>query len=76
MKISNHLLVAENGENIAVKRSPNQSAPFSPIYLIVHYTAGRALDGAVSWFFKSAGTGIGTCRDRSRRRNRANGTVQ
>jgi N-acetylmuramoyl-L-alanine amidase len=50
MKISNHLLVAENGENVIFKRSPNQSNPFTPIYLVMHYTAGRALDGAVSWF--------------------------
>lgn len=50
MKISNHLLVAEPGRAVSFQRSPNQSSPMSPLYLIMHYTAGVGLDGAVSWF--------------------------
>lgn len=52
MKIEKHLLVAEDGDNLAFDKSPNQSASMSPIYLIMHYTAGTTLDGAVEWFKK------------------------
>ncbi len=50
MKISNHLLVADEGESVQFKKSPNQSSLISPIYLVMHFTAGLTLDGAVSWF--------------------------
>jgi len=50
VKISNHLLVADSGEKLTYIKSPNQAAGISPIYLIMHYTAGPTLDGAVSWF--------------------------
>ena len=52
MKIEKHLLVAEDGDNLRFEKSPNQSAPISPLYLIMHYTAGPTLDGAVEWFKK------------------------
>ncbi len=50
MKISNHLLVAEPGDLVTYDKSPNQAAGISPLYLVMHYTAGPTLDGAVSWF--------------------------
>ena len=50
MKIRNYLLVGEAGENVSYRKSPNQSLPFNPIYLIMHYTAATSLEGAVSWF--------------------------
>ena len=50
MKIEKHLLLAEAGDNITIEKSPNQSSLVSPIYLIMHYTAGASLDGAVKWF--------------------------
>lgn len=50
MKIRNNRLFGDTAENIAFRKSPNQSAPSSPIYLLMHYTAGTTLDGAVSWF--------------------------
>lgn len=49
MKISNHLLNGENGE-VSFVKSPNYSSGISPIYLIIHYTAGTTASGAVSWF--------------------------
>lgn len=52
MKINKHLLVAEAGESVVFKRSPNQSSILSPLYLIIHYTAGTTLDSAVNWFLK------------------------
>lgn len=53
MKIANHLLVGETGETVSFQKSPNQSAGLSPIYLIMHYTAGTSVDGAVSWLCKT-----------------------
>ncbi len=50
MKISNHLLVGAPGERVSFVKSPNYSSGVSPIYLIMHYTAGPTLSGAVSWF--------------------------
>ncbi|MEO8385193.1 MAG: N-acetylmuramoyl-L-alanine amidase [Betaproteobacteria bacterium] len=54
MKIRSNKLVGEAGENISFQKSPNQSEPFAPIYLLLHYTAGTTLDGAVSWFMNPA----------------------
>lgn len=50
MKIQNHRLVGDFGENIKFVESVNSSAGVYPIYLIIHYTAGTSLSGAVSWF--------------------------
>lgn len=50
MKIANHLLVGAPGENVTFVKSPNYSSGVSPIYLIIHYTAGTTLAAAVSWF--------------------------
>ncbi|MFI8615973.1 N-acetylmuramoyl-L-alanine amidase [Acidovorax sp. NPDC077693] len=50
MKVVDHLLVAEGAERISFVKSPNHSAGISPIYLVIHFTAGTKLNGAVSWF--------------------------
>lgn len=50
MKISNHLLVGAPDEHVTFVKSPNYSNGMSPIYLMMHYTAGINLSGAVSWF--------------------------
>jgi N-acetylmuramoyl-L-alanine amidase len=50
MKIRGNKLIGEAGENISFQKSPNQSDAITPIYILVHYTAGTTLDGAVSWF--------------------------
>ncbi len=50
MKINKHMLIGEANESVVFRRSPNQSSSLSPIYLIMHYTAGPTLEGAVSWF--------------------------
>ena len=54
MKIRSNKLIGEAGENISFQKTPNQSDPFTPIYLLLHYTAGTTLDGAVSWFMNPA----------------------
>lgn len=50
MKVKNHLLFDDRDNPINFQKSPNQSAPIYPIYLIMHYTASPNMDGAVSWF--------------------------
>lgn len=50
MKIRANRIFAKSGEPIAFQKSPNQSDSISPIYLLMHYTAGTTLPGAVSWF--------------------------
>ena len=50
VRIVNHLLIGSPGENVSYVKSPNSSSGVSPIYLIMHYTAGTTLAGAVSWF--------------------------
>ena len=50
MKIANHRLAGEGGEAVSFRMSPNHSRGVSPLYLILHYTAGTTLEGAVSWF--------------------------
>ena len=54
MKIRNHRVEAEADDHVTFQRSPNQSSPITPIYLLMHYTAGTTLDGAVSWFLNPA----------------------
>jgi N-acetylmuramoyl-L-alanine amidase len=50
VKIGSHLLIASPGERLTYIKSPNQAAGISPLYLVIHFTAGPTLDGAVSWF--------------------------
>lgn len=50
MKILNHLLIGDPADRVSFLKSPNSSSSVSPIYLIMHYTAGTTLAGAVSWF--------------------------
>lgn len=52
MRIVNHLLVADAGDSLSFVSSPNQAGALSPLYLVMHYTAGPTLAGAVSWFQK------------------------
>lgn len=49
MRITNHFLVAEGTENITIAKSPNQSPDFSPLYLLMHYTASPSYEGGLSW---------------------------
>jgi len=50
MKVDRNMLVSESGNPIQFEKSPNYSAIVTPLYLVMHYTAGPDLDGAVSWF--------------------------
>lgn len=51
MKISNHILHSDTGgEDIRFDGTASHSGTVLPVFLVLHYTAGTTLDGAVSWF--------------------------
>lgn len=52
MKISDHLLIGEDRDQVSFVKAPNYSSGISPIYLIMHYTESANLASAVSWFQK------------------------
>lgn len=47
-------LLGPDGEPVKTLSSPNQSARNDRRYLVIHYTAGTTLNGAVSWFMNPA----------------------
>lgn len=47
MKIINHLLYHDDDTPITFRRSPNVDGEMQPHYLVVHYTAGANVSGAV-----------------------------
>lgn len=49
--IRNHRL-EDNGHPVTFDATTNMGGALDPKYLIIHYTAGLTLDGAVTWFKK------------------------
>ena len=49
MRVVSHRLVHEDGNPVRFERTPNQSGLITPRFLVIHYTAGRSLEGAVAW---------------------------
>jgi len=50
MQIIDHRLVQDDGTPYPFQASPNfEDSPLKPEYLVIHYTAGRNAEGAVSW---------------------------
>jgi N-acetylmuramoyl-L-alanine amidase len=49
MKIVRHRLFYDDGAQVPYVRSANISGKVTHEYLVIHYTAGRTLEGAVSW---------------------------
>ena len=50
MQVRNHRLQTKSGNHVEYIPSPNQERSVTPLYLVMHYTAGPTLDGAVTWF--------------------------
>jgi len=48
MKIRRHRLIGASGEAVPLVPTPNRSGELHPHYLVIHYTAGRSVDGAVA----------------------------
>lgn len=49
MRVSNHRLLDGDGRPVRYVESPNRGGVIVPRILVVHYTAGSTLAGAVSW---------------------------
>ncbi len=49
MIVKNHTLFTNDGNQIDFVDTPNKSGTISPLYLIMHYTAGTSFSGAVNW---------------------------
>ncbi len=54
MKISNHRLIADDGNPVRYIETPNKSGVMAPEYLVIHYTAGSSAEGSVSWMCNPA----------------------
>ncbi len=51
MRVENNILHPDtDGEDIRFEGTSNHSGAVLPVFLVMHYTAGTTLDGAVSWF--------------------------
>ncbi|MEM6311253.1 MAG: N-acetylmuramoyl-L-alanine amidase [Pseudomonadota bacterium] len=53
MRVKNHKLVGADGRNVPFLQTPNGGDPLTgdkPRFLVIHYTAGGSLSGAVEWF--------------------------
>ncbi len=54
MKVRNHKLLRNDGKTVPFDNTPNKSpGTITPTHLVMHYTAGGTLDGAVNWFNNS-----------------------
>ena len=49
MKILSHKLCHDDGQPMEFRRSPNQSGPISPEFLVIHYTAGSSAGSSIDW---------------------------
>jgi N-acetylmuramoyl-L-alanine amidase len=50
--VNNHKLQNESS-NVTFKQTPNGGAALKPLYLIMHYTAGRSSKSSVEWFLNN-----------------------
>ncbi len=49
MKITNHLLVGDDDQNVPLSPTPNQGGTIRPLLLVMHYTAELSFARTVSW---------------------------
>lgn len=49
IQIANHKIKIENQKSLSIEKAKNIGGELIPRYLIIHYTAGQSVDGAVSW---------------------------
>ena len=54
MKISRHKLQTDEGEAYPWVPSPHRGGKLEPLYLVMHYTAGRSVDESVRWMANPA----------------------
>lgn len=49
MKILNHLLFDNEGNQVNFKATPNKGGKYAPQYLVIHYTAATSENSAIGW---------------------------
>lgn len=54
MKIINHILCNANNKPIDYRPTPNKGATYTPLFLVMHYTAVTKAAGSVNWFLNKA----------------------
>lgn len=52
MKILNHLLFSDDGNQVPYRATPNKGGRYTPSYLVMHYTAVTKAGGSIDWFLK------------------------
>ena len=50
MKITNDLLFDNNNKQVDFKLTPNKAGKYTPLYLVMHFTAVTEARGSISWF--------------------------
>lgn len=50
MKIVNNLLFGNDGKQVTYHPTPNKGGKYTPLFLVIHYTAVTRAAGSVSWF--------------------------
>jgi N-acetylmuramoyl-L-alanine amidase len=50
MKIIKHILCNNNHQPVNYRPTPNQGVIYTPLFLVMHYTASTRAAGTVSWF--------------------------
>jgi N-acetylmuramoyl-L-alanine amidase len=54
MRIVRHRLRWDDGSDVPYRRSPNQSAGITPVYAVVHFTAGASAESSIGWLLDPA----------------------
>ncbi len=49
MRIVRHRLRRDDGSDVPFLRSPNQSAGITPVYVVMHFTAGASAASSIEW---------------------------
>ncbi|HYJ38689.1 MAG TPA: N-acetylmuramoyl-L-alanine amidase [Chitinophagaceae bacterium] len=50
MKITDHTLIGDNNKAVDFQATPNKGGKYTPLYLVMHYTATTEARGSISWF--------------------------
>jgi N-acetylmuramoyl-L-alanine amidase len=54
MRIVRHRLRRDDGTDVPYRRSPNQSSGITPVYAVVHFTAGASAESSIAWLLDPA----------------------
>ena len=54
MRIVRHRLRRDDGSAVPFRRSPNQSGEVTPVYVVMHFTAGASAESSIRWLLDPA----------------------